>query len=126
VNIASIAGLFGGGSCTAYGASKAALLNLTRTLARALSPDIRVNAVCPGFVGTRWYEDRLSPEDYAAVVREVAQTVPLERAPTPEDVAGGIAYFCSPDSAAITGETLIVDAGAHLDQAMSRRPVGKT
>lgn len=126
VNIASIAGLFGGGSCTAYGASKAALLNLTRTLARALSPDIRVNAVCPGFVGTRWYEDRLSPEDYAAVVREVAQTVPLERAPTPEDVAGGIAYFCSPDSTAITGETLIVDAGAHLDQAMSRRPVGKT
>jgi len=126
VNVASIAGLFGGGSCAAYGASKAALLNLTRTLARALAPEIRVNAVCPGFVGTRWYEDRLSSEDYAAVVREVAETVPLERAPTPEDMAGGIAFFCSADAAVITGETLIVDAGAHLDQAMSRRAVGKT
>lgn len=81
--------------------------------------------VCPGFVATRWFEERLSAEDYAATLREVASAMPLGRAATPEDIAGGIAYFCSPDAATITGETLIMDAGAHLDLAISRRAVGK-
>ncbi|WP_176595490.1 MULTISPECIES: glucose 1-dehydrogenase [Sphingobium] len=125
VNVASIAGLFGGGTCSAYAASKGALINLTKTLARALAPDIRINVVCPGFVATRWFEERLSAEDYAATLREVASAMPLGRAATPEDIAGGIAYFCSPDAATITGETLIMDAGAHLDLAISRRAVGK-
>lgn len=125
VNVASIAGLFGGGTCSAYAASKGALINLTKTLARALSPEMRINVVCPGFVATRWFEERLSPEDYAAMLREVADTMPLGRAATPEDIAGGIAYFCSPDAAVITGETLIMDSGAHLDLAISRRAVGK-
>ncbi|MFD0849024.1 SDR family NAD(P)-dependent oxidoreductase [Sphingosinicella xenopeptidilytica] len=125
VNVASIAGLFGGGTCSAYAASKAALINLTKTLARALAPDIRINAVCPGFVATRWFEDRMSPEDYAVALNEVTGAMPLGRAPTPEDIAGGITYFCSQDAAAITGETLIMDAGAHLDLAISRRAVGR-
>lgn len=125
VNVASIAGLFGGGTCSAYAASKGALINLTKTLARALAPDIRINVICPGFVATRWFEERLSPDDYAAALRDIADTMPLGRAPTPEDIAGGIAYFCSRDAAAITGETLIMDAGAHLDLAISRRAVGK-
>jgi 3-oxoacyl-[acyl-carrier protein] reductase len=125
VNVASIAGLFGGGSSVAYGASKAALINLTRSLARALAPEIRVNVVCPGFVGTRWYEERLSPEEYAATVQQVAASTPLQRAADPDDMAGGIAFLCSPEAAVITGESLIMDAGAHLEIAMSRRAVGK-
>ncbi|WP_198351163.1 SDR family NAD(P)-dependent oxidoreductase [Flavisphingomonas formosensis] len=125
VNVASIAGLFGGGTCSAYSASKGALINLTKTLARALAPDIRVNVVCPGFVATRWFEDRMSPDDYAAALKKVIDAMPLGRAPTPEDIAGGIAYFCSADAATITGETLIMDAGAHLDLAISRGAVGR-
>lgn len=123
VNVASIAGVFGGGSSAAYGASKAALINLTRTLARALAPDIRVNVVCPGFVGTRWYEDRMSSGDYAARLQEMADKVPLGRVATPEDIAAGIAYFCSPEAGIVTGETLIMDAGAHLTFPMSGRSV---
>lgn len=125
VNVASIAGLFGGGSCSAYAASKAAMINLSKTLARALAPAIRINVVCPGFVGTRWFQDQLSAEDYEETLRLVAETMPMQRAATPEDIAGSIAFLCSPDSGCITGETLINDAGAHLDLAISRRAVGK-
>ncbi|MTD58952.1 SDR family NAD(P)-dependent oxidoreductase [Amycolatopsis pithecellobii] len=126
VNVASIAGLFGGGSSAAYGASKAALVNLTRTLARALGPEIRVNVVCPGFVGTRWYQDRLTPEDYTTTVRQVTDDLPLQRVTTSDDIAAGITFLCSAGAASITGETLIIDAGAHLEQATSRRNTGKT
>jgi len=125
VNVASIAGVFGGGSSAAYGASKAALINLTRTMARALAPQLRVNVVCPGFVATRWYEDRLSPDDYSETVERVASDTPLERASSAADIAGGIVFLCGAEAAAITGETLIIDAGAHLNLAMSRRSVGK-
>jgi 3-oxoacyl-[acyl-carrier protein] reductase len=125
VNVASIAGLFGGGSCTAYGASKAALVNLTKTLARALAPHIRVNVVCPGFVGTRWFQDRMSPEAYAATLEQVAAEMPLGRAASADDIAGGIAFLCAPEASIVTGESLIMDAGAHLDLALSRRAVGK-
>lgn len=125
VNVASIAGLFGGGTCTAYSASKGALINMTKTLARALAPAIRVNVVCPGFVGTRWFEERLSPDAYATLLQEVADNMPMARAAIAEDIAGGIAYFCSPDAAIVTGESLIMDGGAHLDLAISRRAVGR-
>src|SRR3546814_8028968 len=58
VNVASIVGLFGGGSSTAYSSSKGALINLTKTMARALAPMIRVNVVWPGFIATRRSEER--------------------------------------------------------------------
>src|SRR3546814_7644091 len=119
VNVASIAGLFGGGTCSAYAASKGALINLTKTLARALAPDIRINVVCPGFVATRWFEDRMSPEEYAAALKDVTGAMPLGRAPTPEDIAGGIAYFCSPDAATITGETLVMRSEEHTSELQS-------
>jgi NAD(P)-dependent dehydrogenase (short-subunit alcohol dehydrogenase family) len=61
VNVASIAGPFGIGSSSAYASSKGALITLTKSMARALAPEIRVNAICPGFVGTRWFKDRMSP-----------------------------------------------------------------
>src|SRR3546814_7567622 len=77
VNVASIAGLFGGGSSTAYSSSKGALINLTKTMARALAPMIRVNVVCPGFIATRWYEDRLSAADYEALLQRMSAILPL-------------------------------------------------
>lgn len=57
VNVASMASLFGSGSSSAYACSKGALITLTRSMVRALAPETRVNAVCPGFVGTRWFKD---------------------------------------------------------------------
>src|SRR3546814_18267718 len=88
VNVASIAGLFGGGTCSAYAASKGALINLTKTLARALAPDIPIKVVCPGFVATRWFEDCRSPAEYVAALKAVPGAMPLGRAPTPADTAG--------------------------------------
>lgn len=120
VNVASIAGLFGGGSSTAYSSSKGALINLTKTMARALAPAIRVNVVCPGFIATRWYEDRLSPADYRALLQRMSDVLPLAQPGTAEEVADGILFFCAEGANLVTGETLIMDGGAHLELAMSR------
>ena len=64
VNVASVAGMFGNGSSVAYAASKGALITMTKSLARALAPAIRVNAVAPGYVGTGWFEKRLGAEGF--------------------------------------------------------------
>src|SRR5499425_907886 len=64
VNISSVAGISGGGSSVAYAASKGALNTMTLSLARALAPLIRVNAICPGFIGTRWFKDRFGDETF--------------------------------------------------------------
>lgn len=120
VNVASIAGLFGGGSSTAYSSSKGALINLTKTMARALAPVIRVNVVCPGFIATRWYEDRLPPADYAALLERMSGVLPLAQPGTAEEVADGVLFFCAEGADFVTGETLIMDGGAHLELAMSR------
>lgn len=120
VNVASIAGLFGGGSSTAYSSSKGALINLTKTMARALAPQIRVNVVCPGFIATRWYADRLSAVDYEALLQRMRDNLPLAHPGSAEEVADGILFLCAEGANLITGETLIMDSGAHLDLAMSR------
>ncbi len=117
VNISSIAGVTGIGSSVAYAASKGALNTMTLSLARSLSPDLRVNAVCPGFVGTRWFRDRFGEEKFAEIVNQQKKNSPLKRAGKPEDVAGAVAFFCGPWSSNVTGETLLVDAGLHLDMA---------
>src|SRR3546814_15545261 len=78
VNVASIAGLFGGGTCSAYAASKGALINLTKTLARALAPDIRINVVWPGFVATSGFDDRMSPAEYSAALKDVTGAMRAE------------------------------------------------
>lgn len=120
VNVASMAGLFGSGSSSAYACSKGALITLTRSMARALAPEIRVNAVCPGFVGTRWFKDRLDDAAYAATIARVEAATLLAHAGAPEEVADGIAFLCAEGGALITGETLLMDAGAHLDIALAR------
>lgn len=114
VNISSIAGVLGVGSSVAYAASKGALNTMTFSLARALAPKIRVNAVCPGFIGTRWFSERFGPETYARIVEHNKQSTPLQRAGTPEDVAEAVAFFCGEGARHITGETLLSDAGHHL------------
>lgn len=122
VNVASVAGVFGNGSSVAYAASKGALVTMTKSLARALAPAIRVNAVAPGYVGTGWFEKRMSEAGFAALNASVASKTPLAMAAGPDDVAGPIVMLLDPDARAITGETMLIDAGAHLDVGLSRRP----
>jgi 3-oxoacyl-[acyl-carrier protein] reductase len=114
VNVSSIAGILGVGSSIAYAASKGALNTLTKSLARSLAPDIRVNAVCPGFVGTRWFSDHFGAETYARIVEHNKAAVPLNRAATADDVAEVVSFFCSEGARHITGETLLIDGGHHL------------
>ena len=114
VNISSIAGVTGIGSSVAYAASKGALNTMTLSLARALGPAIRVNAVCPGFVGTRWFKDRFGEERFEKMVEGQKKATPLSRAGTPEDVAKSVLFFAGEGGEHVTGETLITDAGLHL------------
>ena len=106
VNVASVAGLRSTRDIAAYGASKAALIRLTEELAWQLGPAVRVNAVAPAVVRTRFssalYEGR---ED------TVAAAYPLGRLGTPEDVAALVAFLVSDAAAWVTGETVRVDGG---------------
>jgi NAD(P)-dependent dehydrogenase (short-subunit alcohol dehydrogenase family) len=114
VNTSSIAGVAGIGSSVPYAASKGAMNTLTLSLARALAPRIRVNAVCPGFIDTPWFGKGMS-EDRVARLREgSAASTPLKVASTAEDVAAAAAFLASRQSRHVTGETLLVDAGSHL------------
>lgn len=117
VNTASIAGVTGIGSSVAYAASKGAMTTMTLSLARALAPKIRVNAVCPGFIDTPWFTKSM-PEERVQRIREgTAASVPLKVASTAEDIAGATLFLASPASRHVTGETLLVDAGLHLGYA---------
>ena len=122
VNVASVAGVFGNGSSVAYAASKGALVTMTKSLARALAPAIRVNAVAPGYVGTGWFEKRMGPDGFAALNTSIAAKTPMAMAAGPDDIAGPIEMLLDPASRVITGETMLLDAGAHLDVGLTRRP----
>lgn len=108
VNIASVAGLGRQGSSIAYGASKAALIELTRGLARALAPAVRVNAVAPGHVGSPWTE--AWP---AAWKEEAAQKALLKRRCQPADIAEAV-FFLLAGARMVTGQVLVVDGGLLL------------
>jgi 3-oxoacyl-[acyl-carrier protein] reductase len=104
VNVTSVAGLQGDGSSIAYAASKAAVNCLTKSLARAFGPEVRVNAVAPGPVLTRWlagHQDR---------VDRFVQTTPLKRAATPEDIADAVAFLAL-NAPLMTGQVIVVDGG---------------
>ncbi len=122
VNIASVAGVFGNGSSVAYAASKGALATMTRSLARVLAPAIRVNAVAPGYVGTGWFSERMTQEAFEAFEQFIASQTPMQMAAHAEDIAGPVVNLLDPASRVITGETVLLDAGAHLDVGLSRRP----
>ena len=112
VNVASIAGVLGIGSSVAYAASKGALINMTKSLARALGP-IRVNAICPGFIQGDWLKNGLGEETYEFVKKTTEENVPLNLTCTAEQVAETICYFVE-SGTTITGETLLLDGGMHL------------
>jgi len=109
VNVSSIAGVAGIGSSIPYCASKAALNNLTLTLARALAPEIRVNAVAPGFITGRWLEQGLGA-GYAVAKAAMERKAALRKVCAPEDVADAILGLVT-GSALVTGQVLVVDGG---------------
>lgn len=114
VMTASIAGVTGIGSSIPYAASKGALNTMTLSLARALAPKIRVNAICPGFIDTPWFGKGLGEPAADRIRANAAAGTPLKVASTADDIAASAVFLASPASRHITGETLLVDAGSHL------------
>lgn len=107
INVASTSGFRADGAITAYCASKAAVIQLTRAFAVALGPaGVRVNAVCPGAIDTELARDRSSAERDALI-----EDVPLRAIGDPEDVAGTILFLASDLAGYVTGEALVVDGG---------------
>lgn len=113
VNVSSHSGFSGIGSSIAYAASKGALNTLTKSLARALAPEIRVNAVCPGFVDTDWMAPKLGTEELVAFKGKAAGIAPLKRVPSADEVASAIAFLAL-DAPSVTGTLMIIDSGTHL------------
>jgi 3-oxoacyl-[acyl-carrier protein] reductase len=110
VNVSSVAGLRAIGSSIPYCASKAALNNLTLTLARSLAPEIRVNAVAPSFITGRWLKDGLGPA-YEPVKAAIEEKTPLGRVCDPDDVADAIVGLVA-GSDLVTGQILACEGGA--------------
>src|ERR1700735_2205074 len=114
VNVSSVAGISAIVSSVAYASSKGALNTMTLSLARALAPLIRVNAVCPGYIDTPWFTKGRGVDGAAKVRDAVVAKVPLKRASTAEDVAALVCFLALPQSGNMTGEVVRRDAGAHL------------
>lgn len=109
VNMASIVGLRPGPQPFPYAASKAAVVNLTRTLAGALGPEIRVNAVAPGWLEGEWMEHALA-DRYEDLMARRARRTPLGRCATPEDVADTVVSLVTANRF-VTGEVVVIDGG---------------
>jgi NAD(P)-dependent dehydrogenase (short-subunit alcohol dehydrogenase family) len=126
VNISSIAGLGASPALASYAAAKAGVISLTKSLALELAPaDVRVNAICPGFLWTRAWEgmataiQKSNPAFANSTPREVflasvKRDVPLGREQTPEDIGKLAAFLASPDARNITGQFIAVDGGITL------------
>ena len=110
VNISSVVGLTGNAGQVNYAASKAGILGLTRAVAKELaSRNVCVNAIAPGFIAT----DMTAAID-AKAAEQLAQSIPLGRIGTPQDVAQLVDFLCGPGGAYITGQTFVVDGGLSL------------
>jgi NAD(P)-dependent dehydrogenase (short-subunit alcohol dehydrogenase family) len=109
VNVSSVSGVRPAPGISMYGASKAMLISLTESLAVELGPTIRVNAVAPAVVKTRF-----ATALYEGREEEVSAAYPLKRLGEPEDVASVVAFLLSDESAWLTGQTLVVDGGVTL------------
>jgi len=106
VNLGSVAGVTGIGSSIPYAASKAAIHTMTRSLAIALAPEIRVNAIAPGAVDTKWWAGNEEK------MYKLAGNLPLKKISTPEDIAESIVFQMTQSS--LTGQTFIIDNGQTL------------
>jgi 3-oxoacyl-[acyl-carrier protein] reductase len=110
VNIASVAGLAPSPFIAAYGVSKAALINLTQQLAHEFAPKVRVNAIAPAVVKTKFAQAL-----YEGREAEAAASYPLGRLGVPSDIGGAAAFLTSEQSDWVTGQTLVVDGGIFLN-----------
>jgi 3-oxoacyl-[acyl-carrier protein] reductase len=115
VNVSSVASMMGVGSSLAYMASKGALNAMTIGLARALGPEIRVNAIAPGLVETPWMRQGLGAERYEQAVQGYRARSALDAVMSPEDVAEA-AWWLGAGAAKTTGEVLLLDAGFRLSR----------
>ncbi len=109
VNVSSVAGITGSGSSIAYCASKAGLNTMTKSLARVLAPKVRVNAVCPGPIDSRWIRQGNPDWDLS----EMVAGYPIPKASQPDDIADAVLFFAVGTSMA-TGQILSVDGGQTL------------
>jgi NAD(P)-dependent dehydrogenase (short-subunit alcohol dehydrogenase family) len=109
VNLASVAGQGASGVIGWYGVSKAALIHLTTELGFELGPDVRVNAVAPAVVKTKFAEAL-----YEGREEKVVRAYPMKRLGLPEDIAGAVSFLLSADASWITGQTLTIDGGVTL------------
>ena len=110
ISTASVAGIRGGAGPHAYSAAKAAVVNLTRSVALEVAADnIRVNCICPGGINTPLISNRLGGTDVTDQV--LAQLQPIVRAGRPEDIAGMALYLASDESSFVTGTSMVVDGG---------------
>ncbi|MFI8092734.1 SDR family oxidoreductase [Streptomyces sp. NPDC086080] len=114
VNIASVAGLAPSPFIAAYGVSKAALINLTQQLAHEFAPAVRVNAIAPAVVKTKFAQAL-----YEGREAEAAAGYPLGRLGVPSDIGGAAAFLTSDQSDWVTGQTLVVDGGIFLNAGVA-------
>ncbi|EFE70774.1 MULTISPECIES: SDR family oxidoreductase [Streptomyces] len=114
VNIASVAGLAPSPFIGAYGVSKAALINLTVQLAHEFAPKVRVNAIAPAVVKTKFAQAL-----YEGREAEAAAAYPLGRLGVPSDIGGAAAFLTSDQSDWVTGQTLVVDGGVFLNTGVA-------
>jgi 3-oxoacyl-[acyl-carrier protein] reductase len=113
VNVSSVAAQLGTGSSVAYASSKAALNAMTYSLARSLGPEVRVNAVCPGYVDTPWHHHGVGVERANQIAAHYASLVPLKDFARPDDVADCIVWLIE-GARQVTGEAIFVDGGLHI------------
>jgi len=119
VNISSVGAMRAGGSSMAYTASKAAINNLTLSSARALAPEVRVNALCPGGMLGAWTRKILNEKQYQERLERSKTEFPLKRGIWPYDVAVA-ALFLVEGATTMTGEAIRMDCGQHLGDTSNR------
>ncbi|HET6266544.1 MAG TPA: SDR family oxidoreductase, partial [Acidobacteriota bacterium] len=111
INFSSSAALSGDVPTYLYTAAKAAIVGVTRTLARAFAPEVQVNCIAPGSIATDWIEKwKLTTHDLEVIVNGT----PLRRIGTPQEVAALVAFLASPECTFMTGQTLVIDGGILL------------